>query len=133
MKYERICTVPRGQVIPEEEDGYEVKVIAENLDDEIALKNEAITELEKEAIEGINGIIAKVEAATGRTLKGIKYVEGKSFKGPKFRPTLTQPQYGELREHCYTLAHNVHSFWSFSDEEAFLDWVGPIFREGFRS
>lgn len=135
MKYERICTVPRGQVIPEDQDGYEVNVIAESLEDEIELKNDSISELEKEAAEGINAIIDKVEILTGRPLrgilKGIKY--GESIKKKKkYRPHLTQPEYGELRTHCYALGVKVREHWEFDDEESFIDWLNPVIREGYR-
>ena len=134
MEYQRICTVPRGQTIPDGEDGFTVNVIPENIEDEIALKNEAIMELEQEAIEGINAIIEKVEAATGRRLCGVKHVSPRTDakKPKKFRPNFTQPEYGELRTHMYTLGANVCKHWDFEEEEAFIDWMTPIIREGFR-
>jgi hypothetical protein len=134
MKYERICTVPRGHSIPDGEDGYEVKVIAETIEDEIALKNESIMELEKEAIEGINAIIEKVESATGRRLCGVKHISPKlgESKPKKFRPELEQPAYGDLRTHVYALGANVARHWDFEEEEKFIDWLNPIIREGYR-
>lgn len=134
MKYERVCTVPRGQTIPDGEDGYTVNVISENIEDEIALKNEAIMELEKEAIEGINAIIERVESATGRRLCGVKHISPRTDakKPKKYRPTLEQPCYGDLRTHVYALGANVARHWDFKEEEDFIDWLNPIIREGYR-
>jgi hypothetical protein len=132
MKYERICTVPRGQVIEDGDDGYTVKVIAENLSDEMTLQQESILELEKTAIEGINAIIADVEAATGRTLCGIKNVQAHARKEKKFRPKLKSPEPGHLREHMYALGMSVCRHWDFEEEDRFIDWVVPILRSGFQ-
>ena len=130
MKYERISTVPLGRKIPDEDQGYEVKITPENLSDEKVLKDEAITDLETEAITGINAIIAKVEAATGRTLKGVKYVQALKSKR-KFHPKLSQPVHGELRTHMFTLGRNVHDTWTFDSIDAFIEWATPILTKGY--
>jgi NDP-sugar pyrophosphorylase family protein len=134
MKYERICTVPRGHTIPDGEDGFTVSVIAETIEDEIALKQEAILELEKEAIEGINAIIERVEIATGRRLRGVKHISATvGTKSKKFRPKLEQPCYGDLRTHIYSLGANVAKHWDFDEEDDFIDWLNPIIRDGYQS
>ena len=131
MKYERISTVPLGRAIPDEDQGYTVKVSPENLSDEMTLKQEAIIELETEAITGINAIIAKVEAATGRTLKGVKHVEAMNKPGKKFHPKMKQPVHGELRAFMYALGRNVHDVWVFDNPDAFLEWAAPIVTKGY--
>lgn len=67
MKYLKKSTVKKGDVIPEDENGFEIIKVPENLDDERELLQDAIEEKHEEARLKIQEIIDKVTEETGQS------------------------------------------------------------------